>query len=216
MFERIIQVVLFGIALSMDAFMVSITQGLTFNDLNKKKSIFIAFIYGFFQALFPIIGFFLIELLTWLVGESSGASLSEVLKTIISWTAFGLLVFLGVRMIIEAVKEQKKDESEKTERKFTVKEVLVMGVVTAIDALATGIAFHNTSKSGISFSTSVTIFNHAIIIMVITFIFCIIGLILARQINKLLKGKYEKTGMIGGIILISLGIWILLSHYFNI
>lgn len=216
MFERIIQVVLFGIALSMDAFMVSITQGLTFNDLNKKKSVFIAFIYGFFQALFPIIGFFLIELLTWLVGESSEANLSEILKAIISWTAFGLLVFLGVKMIIEAVKEQKKDESEKTERKFTVKEVLIMGVVTAIDALATGIAFHNTSKSGVPFSTSVTIFNHAIIIMVITFIICIIGLILARQINKLLKGKYEKTGMIGGIILISLGIWILLSHYFNI
>ena len=214
--ERIIQVVLFGVALSMDAFMVSITQGLTFNDLNKRKSVFIAFVYGFFQALFPIIGFFLIEAITYLVGEATSTSASEVLKTIISWTSFSLLIFIGTKMIIEAIKEQKKDETEKVEKHFSVKEVLFMGVVTAIDALATGIAFHNTSKTGVPFSTTQTIFNHAFIIMMCTFIICIIGLVLARQINKLLKGKYEKTGIIGGIILILLGIWIILSHYFNI
>lgn len=214
--EIIIEVILFGFALSMDAFMVSITEGLTFKDLNKKKSVFIAFTYGFFQALFPIIGYFLIHLARIVVGNEASSKFGHILDTTVSWLSFALLLFLGIKMIIEALKEAKLETEEKSDKFFSVKEVLIMGVATAIDALATGVAFNNTNASGETFSTPSTIWLHASIIMVITFFMCLIGIILARQISKLLKGRFEITGIIGGSILILLGIWILLSHYFNI
>ena len=142
--EIIIEVILFGFALSMDAFMVSITEGLTFKDLNKKKSVFIAFTYGFFQALFPIIGYFLIHLARIVVGNEASSKFGHILDTTVSWLSFALLLFLGIKMIIEALKEAKLETEERSDKFFSIKEVLIMGVATAIDALATGVAFNNT------------------------------------------------------------------------
>ena len=215
-FEILLEVFLFGIALAMDAFMVSITQGLTFKDINKKKSLFIAFTYGFFQALFPLIGFFLIHLITILANESTSEKAGSIIEVVVSWLSFIILVFLGTKMIIEAIKESKKAKEERKETLFSIKQVLLMGVVTAIDALATGIAFHSTNTYGVSLSSTSTIWLHVAIIMAVTFVICLLGLILARKIHKLLKGKEELSSLIGGLILIILGIWILLSHYFNI
>ena len=70
----ILQIVLLGIALSMDAFAVSVTDGLTYTDINKKKSFFIAGVFGFMQALMPLIGFWLVEAVSIIVGESGGAT----------------------------------------------------------------------------------------------------------------------------------------------
>lgn len=215
-FEIIIQVILFGIALAMDAFAVSITEGLTFVDINNKKSFFIASVYGVFQALFPLIGFFLVEGITRIVGVAGGIKAGEILSTIVSWVSFVLLIYIGLKMLIESLKDSKKTPEEKIPSKFTIREVLVMGVATAIDALAAGVAFHNTDCSGSAMSTTSTIWLHATIIMVCTFIISLIGLYLGHFFEKLFKGKYEITGIIGGIILILLGIWVVLSHYFGI
>jgi len=208
--EIIIEVFLFGIALSMDAFAVSVTQGLTYTDINKKRGIFIALVYGVCQALFPLFGYFIVEGITLLVGSTAGAKAGEILSTIVSWISFLLLLYIGGKMLIESIKDLKKPAEEKELSKFNVKEVLIMGVATAIDALATGVAFH----SGLS--NNLTIFLHVTIIMACTFIISLIGIILAQQVQKLLKGKFEITGIIGGIILISLGIWIIISHYTGI
>ena len=209
-FEILIQIVLLGIALSMDAFAVSVTDGLTYTDIDKKKSFFIAFIFGFMQALMPLIGFFLVEGIARIVGESGGANAGKIMSDIVSWIAFGLLLFIGGKMLIEGIKDLKKPEEEKELKKFSVKEVLYFGFATAIDALGTGVALH----SGLSNSN--TIWLHVVIIMVITFTISLIGLFLGNRIVKLLKGKFEITAIIGGCILIVLAIWIILSHYLGI
>lgn len=209
-FDIIIQIILYGIALSMDAFAVAVTQGLTYSDLNKKKSFSIAITYGVCQALFPLIGFFIVELVTVLVDASTAGNAGEIMATIVTWISFVLLLFIGGKMLIEAIIDIKKPAEEKEIKKFSYKEVLLMGIATAIDALATGVAFH----SGLS--TTSTIWLHAAIIMCCTFVISLIGIFLARQVHKLLKGKYEITGIIGGCILIALAVWIILSHYLGI
>lgn len=206
----ILQIVLLGVALSMDAFAVSITDGLVYTDINKKKSFFIAGLFGFMQALMPLIGFWLVEIITIIVGDAGGEKAGKIMSDIVSWTAFALLIFIGGKMIIEGIIELKKPQEEKETKKFSFKEVIYFGFATAIDALGTGVALH----SGLS--NNYTIWLHVSIIMAITFIISLIGLFLGHQIEKLLKGKYEITSIIGGIILIALAIWIIVSHYAGI
>ena len=207
--EIIIQIILFGIALAMDAFAVSVTDGLVYSDINKKKSVFIASLFGLFQAVMPLSSFLLIELITKLVGESGGEKAGNVLSIVITWVSFGLLLFIGIKMLIEGIKDTKCSE-EKEPKKFSYKEVFIMAIATSIDAMAVGVSLHG------GISTMSTIWLHIAIIMVITFIFCMIGLLLGKVIYKLFKGKYEITVIIGGCILILLGIWVLLSHYLGI
>lgn len=209
-FTIILEIVLLGIALSMDAFAVSVTDGLIYTDINKKKSFFIAFVFGFMQALMPLVGYWLVEIVTIIVGEANGNSAGDIMSLIVTWLAFALLLFIGVKMIIEAVKEMKKSEDEKNPKQFAIKEVLYFGFATAIDALGSGVALH----SGVS--TNYTIWPHVTIIMAITFFISLIGLFLGRQIEKLLKGKIELTGIIGGCILVGLAVWIVVSHYAGI
>ena len=209
-FEIIIQIILLGIALSMDAFAVSVTLGLTYTDINKKKSFFIASNFGFMQGFMPLVGYWLVEIVSLIVGLESGGKAGQVMSKIVSWVAFGLLLFIGIKMIIDGVKEIKKPLEEKEPKTFSVKEVLYFGFATAIDALGTGVALH----SGLS--TNGTVWLHALMIIMITFIISLIGLFLGHKIEKLLKGKVEITAIIGGTILVILAAWIILSHYFNI
>ena len=207
--EIIIQILLLGIALSMDAFAVSITDGLIYQDINKKKALFIALVFGIMQGLMPLIGYWLVELVEVLV-SGAGADAGKVMATVVTWTAFGLLIFLGGKMIFEAIKSLRTAEEEKQPKLFSIKEVLLFGIATSIDALATGVALH----SGLS--NNVTVFIHASIIICITFVISLIGVLLGKQIVKLFKGKTEITSIIGGCILILLAIWIVLSHYFGL
>lgn len=209
-FEIIVQILLLGIALSMDAFAVSVTDGLTYVDINKKKSFFIAGVFGVMQALMPLVGFWLVEGIALLVGEQGGKDAGAIMSDVVSWVAFALLLLIGFKMLIEGIRDLKKPVEEKEPKKFSIKEVLYFGVATAIDALGTGVALH----SGLS-STS-TIWLHVSIIMVITFAISLVGLFLGKRIEKLLKGKYEITAIIGGCILIALSVWIILSHYLGI
>ena len=208
--EIIIEIILLGVALSMDAFAVSITSGLTYKDIDKKKSFFIAFFFGFMQALMPLVGYFLVELITVIASEASSDAAGSLMSDIVTWTAFILLIILGFKMIIDGIKDINKMEEEKVLKQFSYREVIYFGFATAIDALGTGVALH----SGLS--TNTTIFLHVSIIMVITFNISLIGLFLGRQIERMLKGKYEITSIIGGTILIILSVWILLSHYLGI
>lgn len=203
----ILQIILFGIALSMDAFAVSIADGLTYTDINKKKSLFIAITFGVMQALMPLIGYWLIELITNIVGTNGGDQAGQIMSLVVAWIAFGLLILIGGKMLIEGLVNLDKKPEEKQLKKFSIKEVLLMGVATAIDALAVGVSLH----AGIS--TNVTIWLHVVIIMVITFIISLIGVTAGHFFEKLLKGKYEITEIIGGLILIALAIWIVISHY---
>ena len=194
----------------MDAFAVSVTDGLTYIDINKKKSFFIAFMFGLFQALMPLVGFWLVEGISSIVGEAGGSKAGEIMSDVVSWIAFALLIFIGAKMLIDATRNMKKPPEEKEPKKFSYKETLYFSIAVSIDALGTGVALY----SGLS--TTSTIWLHVSIIMVITFVISLIGLFLGSKIEKLLKGKIEITGIIGGIILILLAIWIILSHYLGI
>ena len=205
-FEIIAKVILLGIALSMDAFAVSVTDGLVYTDLNKKKALFIALTFGVMQALMPLIGYWLIEIVIHFLGESVGSQAASTISLVMAWVAFGLLVLIGGKMAIEAIRDMNKEHVEKR-RLFSFKEVLLMGVVTSIDALATGFALHA------DISSNITIWLHVSIILLITFAICIVGIFLASQIHKLLKGRHEVANLIGGIILIALAIWIVISYY---
>ena len=205
--EIILLVIYLGLALAMDAFAVSITDGLVYQNINKKKAFFIATTFGIMQAVMPLIGYWLVEAIEVAVGNNKYAS---IMALVVTWIAFALLIFIGLKMLIEGVKELKKPLEEKEIKLFSYKEVLIMGVATAIDALASGVALHS------NMSNNVTIWLHVSIILAITFILSFIGVILGKQIVKLFKGKYEITQIIGGCILLTLAVWVVLSHYLGI
>ena len=205
--QIIIQIILLGVALSMDAFAVSVTDGLIYQDINKKKALFIALVFGVMQGLMPLIGYWLVELVEFIVSEGAGASAGNLMATVVTWTAFVLLLFIGGKMIVEGIQSLRKPSEEKNIRLFSIKEVLLFGVATSIDALGSGVALH----SGLSNNT--TIFIHIAIIISITFIISFLGVVLGGKIEKLFKGKTEITSIVGGAILVILAIWIILSHY---
>lgn len=209
-FETIIQVIFYGIALSMDAFAISITEGLIFEDINNKRRIFIASIYGFFQALMPLISYWFIELIAYFAGASQSQEVGNTLSLTVTWVAFALLIFIGTKMVIDGVSKIKKPVKEQEKRLFSIKEVLVMGIATSIDALAVGVSLHSGTLSDNS-----TIWLHVSIIMLITFIMCVIGLFLGSSIRRLLKSKTDITLIIGGIILLVLACLVVVSYYLS-
>lgn len=207
-FRIIIEVILLGIALSMDAFAVSVTDGLIYTNLNKRKAATIAGTFALMQALMPLIGYWIIELVIFFIGEQRGADIANIISLTLTWTAFGLLLLIGGKMIIESIISIRKEEKEESVKLFSYKEVFIMGIATSIDAFATGFALH----AGIS--NNLTVWLHVSLILLITLVICLIGIVLARQIHKLLKGRHEIANLIGGVILIALAIWIVLSFYF--
>jgi len=207
-FRIIVEVILLGIALSMDAFAVSVTDGLIYTNLNKRKAATIAGTFALMQALMPLIGYWIIELVIFFIGEQRGADIANIISLTLTWTAFGLLLLIGGKMIIESIISMRKEEKEESGKLFSYKEVFVMGIATSIDAFATGFALH----AGIS--NNLTVWLHVSLILLITLVICLIGIVLARQIHKLLKGRHEIANLIGGVILIALAIWIVLSFYF--
>ena len=205
--EIIANIILFGIALAMDAFAVSITDGLIYKDIDKKKIFFIASTFGIMQGLMPLVGYFAVEIVSLIVGSSGSTEAIKIFGIVITWVSFGLLLFIGVKMLIEGIVEIRKPIEEKKDKLFSIKEVLIMGVATAIDAMAVGVSLH----AGLS--NNATIWLHVSIICVITFAISLVGLFLGKQILKLLKGKTEITVIIGGCILVLLAVWVVVSHY---
>ena len=211
----ILQVILLGVALAMDAFAVSVVDGLIYEDINKKKSFFIAGLFGFMQGLMPLIGFYLIEIIEVVVGNTAGERASNILALVVTWISFLLLNIIGSKMLIDGIKGLHEDK-ENQMKKFSYKEVFLFSIATAIDALATGIVLHNRDASGVALSNNTTIWLHISIIMVITFAISLVGVFLGKGIEKLLKGKISITNIIGGVILILLSIWVVLEHYVNL
>ena len=206
-FTIILEIILLGIGLSMDAFSVALVDGLTMKGITKLRYFFIAGAFGLMQAIMPLIGFWLVELVERIAGEVSGAQAAQITAIVVCWVAFGLLLFVGCKMLIESIIELKKPPEEKKEKVFSYKEVLLYSLLTAIDALAAGVTMHT------GLSTTTTVWLHVSIILCLTFGISLIGLFLGKQIMKLLKGRYEISGIIGGIILILLAVWVIVSHY---
>lgn len=180
----ILEVILIGIGLAMDAFAVSICKGLSMNKLDWKKAIIIALYFGIFQALMPIIGYLL------------GATFQDLVTSIDHWIVFVLLSIIGGNMI----KESFDDEVEKRNDSVDFKTMIVLAIATSIDALAVGITFAFL-KANIALSV--------IFIGIITFLISLFGVKIGNKFGDKFQNKAE---LIGGIILILIGLKILLEH----
>lgn len=185
----LLDLILLSVALAMDCFTVSITSGLIQRRLVVRTMLVTAFMFGLFQALMPMIG--------WL-GISS---FSSVLERWDHWIAFGLLAFLGGRMILNGFKT---DEEEKTFDPAKFSTTLTMAVATSIDALAVGLSF------GVSgYDTFAGILFPVIIIGIGSFLFSVAGFMIGAFAGRRINFPVE---IIGGIILLGIGIKILVEH----
>lgn len=173
-----------GIALSMDAFAVSIGKGLSVQKVKAKHSLICGAWFGGFQALMPLLGFLL------------ASSFAEYIKQYDHWIAFALLFLIGANMLREAFS---KEENE-ADASFSVKTMLLLAVATSIDALATGVSFAVTDTN---------IWLAVSIIGVTTFLFSAAGV----KVGSIFGRKYQsKAEFLGGLILILIGVKILIEH----
>ena len=175
-------------ALSMDAFAVSITKGMTIKNLKKSTALKMALTFGVFQGAMPLLGWAL------------GISFESYIKSIDHWIAFILLGFIGFNMIkgfFDDRKEGKESELEFSatadEHDLSNKEIIMLAVATSIDALAVGISFA---------FLNVSIIPAASIICIITFLVCVVGVFVGNKVGDIFNGYAE---LVGGVILILIG-----------
>ena len=172
----------------MDAFSVSLANGLAERDMRKGRMCVMAGTFGFFQALMPMIG--------WLLGRQ----FEQYIVSIDHWIAFVLLAFIGGKMIAEARKPEEEETPIEMDQPLDLKELLVMAVATSIDALAVGISFAFLNYPLVEAVT---------VIGVTTFFISVAGVYIGNYFGN----KYQKKAeMAGGVILILIGTKILLEH----
>ena len=184
-----------GFALSMDAFAVSITKGMTIKNLEKSTALKMALAFGVFQGGMPLLGWIL------------GISFENYIKSIDHWVAFILLALIGFNMIKGFFDDRKENSEDELELSVTTdrddlsnKEIIMLAVATSIDALAVGISFA---------FLNVNIISASVIICIITFLVCVVGAFIGNKVGDIFNGYAE---LIGGVILILIGFNILNEH----
>ena len=181
---ELFEIIAIGVGLAMDAFAVSICKGLSMKKIDWKKAIIIALYFGIFQALMPILGYFL------------GSTFSSFVQSVDHWIAFILLAIIGGNMI----KDSTDDEVEKRNDKVDVKTMLLLAIATSIDALAVGVTF---AFFEVNLLLSISIIG------IITFVLSFLGVIIGNKFGDKFQNRAE---LAGGIVLIIIGLKILLEH----
>ncbi len=176
----VLEIVLLGSGLAMDASTAAMTDGMYECGMKIKKSIFIALIFGIFQGLMPIFGFY------------SGRLFSEFISKINHYVAFGILLFLGLKMLYEAKKVTEFED------KVTYSKIILQGIATSIDALIAGVTLA---------IAGVDIYMAAFIIFLVTTILSFLAIYLGCICGHIIKNKAQ---ILGGILLILLGIKMLI------
>ncbi len=184
---HISELILIAIGLSMDAFAVSVTNGMAIPKLRLRDALTFGVYFGVFQALMPLIGW------------AAGRLFSDYITAFDHWVAFILLSYIGIKMIREASEDDGEESCGCTHFKI----MLILAIATSIDALAAGITFAFLPNTNIWFSIA--------IIGGITFFVCTVGALLGKKIGKAL-GRHAQTA--GGAILIAMGLKILIEHLF--
>ena len=187
----ILELLLIGIGLSMDAFAVAICQGLCMKKLNWRHAAVIALFFGGFQALMPLIGWVL------------GSQFAGYIQNIDHWVAFVLLVLIGGNMVREALSPEEEEVACAVESKLDYKQLFLMAVATSIDALSVGFTI---SEYGWLMALTA-----AVIIAVVTFFLCMAGLRIGKKFGTQLSGK---ANILGGVILIGIGLEIFITGVF--
>ena len=182
---------LLGIGLAMDAFSVSLANGLGEPHLRLRKMAMIAGVFGVFQGLMPMLGWVCLHTLVQFFG---------VLDELIPWIALALLSYIGAKMILDSLKCENEGICKIT---LTLGALLLQGIATSIDALSVGftIADYNFPEAAIA----------ACLIAAVTFAICFAGLFIGKKVGTRLAGK---AGIFGGVILIAIGIEIFVTSFF--
>lgn len=184
---EIIEIILIALGLAMDAFAISVANGMmTMKHLRTSNALKMATFFGSFQAFMPIIG--------WAIG----LSVIDFISGFDHWVAFGILGFIGCKMIYEAIMRGTKEKTIKT---LSINVLLILAIATSIDALAVGVSFAFLKIASITISV--------IIIGVVTFLLSFLG---ASTGNKLGEVFGKKIEIVGGLILIGIGLKILIEH----
>lgn len=189
-FVFVINSILLGVGLAMDAFSVSLANGLSEPSMKKGRMFTIAGVFSLFQFAMPVIGWVCVHTI---------AEKFEAFQKFIPWIALILLSFIGGKMIIEGIKAKNEPESKSEPVGFVG--LLVQGVATSIDALSVGFT--------ISEYTTVMALLASLIIGVVTLAICISGLLLGRKFGTKLAGR---ANIMGGVILIGIGLEIFITH----
>lgn len=179
--------ILFGVGLAMDAFSVSMANGLNEPTMQKRRMCLIAGTFGVFQTVMPLAGWFCVRTI---------ASWFSAFQKFIPWIALILLLYIGGKMLIEGLK--KEEGEEKAAVGFGG--LLVQGIATSIDALSVGFT--------ISTYTFAAACSESLIIGAVTFVICIGGLLIGRKFGTKLKNK---ASILGGVILIAIGLEIFIT-----
>lgn len=183
-----ITLLLLACGLAMDAFAVSLSNGLCYHNFRRKQAVLSAVTFGAFQAAMPVLGYF------------AGRFFSEAISSIDHWIAFLLLGLIGGHMLVEAIREIRSPENCPKKRPFTLRILLIQGIATSIDALAVGVslAVMNTNIAAA-----------AAMIGVVTCALCLVGAAIGKKCGAFL-GQWAK--LFGGVILIAIGLKILIEH----
>lgn len=185
----IIEIILLSFGLAMDAFAVSICKGLTLKKMDWKKSLITGGYFGVFQAIMPLIGYFLIKLF------KQNEAISNFITKYDHWIAFILLIIIGINMIIESFAKEEVDGN------FGFKTMFVLAIATSIDALSVGITFA-------TMELAINIYWTVLIIGGITFILSALGVFIGNVFGLKFKQLAE---IVGGVVLILIGLKILLN-----
>ena len=179
----------------MDAFAVSIGNGLSMKKQNPKAAFAIAFSFGLFQALMPTLGYFL------------GSAFEDVIRQFDHYIALIFLGFIGGKMIFDGIKEliaDKKGEAEEIQEfHLSLGKLLIQAVATSIDALIVGVSF--------AALPDVNIWTAVLLIGVVTFAISLIGVFSGKKFGQLLGSKAE---IFGGLILVGIGLKVFIEHVF--
>lgn len=188
----LIESIILGIALAMDAFSISVTNGINDTCMKKSKMITIAGVFALFQILMPLIGWICVHTI---------AQQFEAFSKLIPWIALVLLLFIGGKMLIEGIKGDGEEVSDSSD--LSLGALIVQGIATSIDALSTGFTI-----ADYSFAPALC---ESLIIGIVTFVLCMLGLILGKKIGMKLS---EKAMIVGGLILIGIGLKIFIEGVF--
>ncbi len=178
----------FGIGLAMDAFSVSLANGLGEPKMKKQRMCLIAGTFGFFQIIMPLIGWVCVHTI---------ASKFKAFEKFIPWIALILLSYIGGKMLYEGIKNKSEESGGE---KVGLVSLLVQGIATSIDALSVGFTIADYDKA-----QAVT---ESLIIGAVTFAICILGLIIGKKFGTKLAGK---ASILGGVILIAIGLEIFIT-----
>lgn len=187
---------LLGVGLAMDAFSVSLANGLAEPNMLKSRMSLVAGTFAFYQFAMPLIGWLCVHTI---------AERFEAFQKFIPWIALALLGYIGGKMLIEGIRGESDDAEESVSPeaiKLTFGTLMIQGIATSIDALSVGFTIAN-YMAGMAFIC-------ALIVAIVTFVICMVGLRLGKKAGKHLSGR---ASILGGIILIGIGLEIFIKAF---